>query len=60
MIVSLGVGVGSEFSGYPYSKYATAFSFGYISSLFWKEEKPLKKIRKLWFFFSPVYFGSVG
>jgi Kef-type K+ transport system membrane component KefB len=60
LIVSIGIGIGSEITGFSYVKYTTAFTFGYITSIFWKEEKPLKKIRKFWFYFGPIYFGSVG
>jgi NhaP-type Na+/H+ or K+/H+ antiporter len=51
--------VGEEIK-YTNSKYIAGLTFGYVSYRMWGEDKPTAELGWVWFFITPLFFGSVG
>ena len=45
---------------YTNSKYLASLTFGYVSYRMWGEDKPTSELGWVWFFITPIFFGSVG
>lgn len=51
--------VGEEIK-YTNSKYIASLTLGYVCYRMWGEEKPTNELGWVWFFITPIFFGSVG
>jgi Kef-type K+ transport system membrane component KefB len=60
LIMSILIVVASELSKHPDSKYTAGLLMGYTSFRVWGADKPTKELKEFWYYFQPLFFGSVG